>query len=134
MDRRRREPCPKAFDVSTARVSDDRFYGVVVRDFQPGRATAPEVVEPFGKNLNPATIKMKSSSLSNLINIQINGIRRLDVWVSPKLIDFERKIEVRINGKPYFKELPKPNLEPLLEDLRLRGDRQQVYWLKVSAG
>jgi hypothetical protein len=134
MDRRRREPCPKAFDVATARVSDDRFYGVVVRDFQPGRATAPEVAEPCGKNLNPATIKMKSSSLSNLINIQTNGIRRLDVWVSPKLVDFQRKIEVRINGKPYFKELPKPSLEPLLEDLRLRGDRHQVYWLKVSAG
>ena len=134
MDRRRREPCPKAFEASTARVSDDHFYGVVVREFQPGRTTAPEATEPLGKNLNPAIIKMKSSSLSNLLNIQVNGIHRLDVWVSPKLIDFKRKIEVRINGKPYYKELAKPNIEPLLEDLRLRGDRQQVYWLKVTAG
>jgi hypothetical protein len=120
--------------VATARISDDRFYGVVVREFQPGRTTAPEAADPFGKNLSPATLRMKSSSLSNLISIQTTGIKRLDVWVSPKLIDFQRRIEVRINGKPYFKGMAKPLLEPFLEDLRLRGDRQQIYWMKVSAG
>ena len=27
---------PKSFKVNTARISDDRFYGVVVREFGPG--------------------------------------------------------------------------------------------------
>jgi dienelactone hydrolase len=134
MDRRRRDPAPKEFDAATARDSDVRFYGVVVRDFQAGRTTAPEAADPFGKNLNPATIKMTSSSLSNLISIRTAGIKKLDAWVSPKLIDFKRRFEVRINGKSYFKGLAKPSVEPMLEDLRLRGDRQQVYWLKVPAG
>ena len=134
MDRHRRDPAPKSFDVVTARTSDDRFYGVVVREFSPGRTTAPEAVEMLGQNLNPATLKMKTSSLSNLINLKVDGIKRLDVWLSPKLIDFKRKLEVRINDKPRFKGSAKLTLEPLLEDLRLRGDRQQLYWLKVSAG
>jgi hypothetical protein len=134
MDKRRRDPYPKSFDVVTARDSDDRFYGIVIRDFQPGRTTAPEAVEPLGKNLNPATIKMRSSSLSNLLNITTTGVRRLDVWVNPKLIDFKKRMEVRVNGKAFFRGVAKPNLEPLLEDLRIRGDRQQIYWLKVSAG
>src|SRR5262249_22735187 len=56
MDRRRREPIPKAFKVNTARISDDRFYGVVVREFESGRITAPEAVEMLGNNLKPATI------------------------------------------------------------------------------
>jgi dienelactone hydrolase len=133
MNNRRREANPRSFDVVSARDSDSRFYGVVVREFQPGRTTAPEAADPFGKNLKPATLKMKSSNLSNLINIQANGIKRLDVWVSPKLIDFKKKFEVRINGKS-FKGLAKPGPEQLLEDLRLRGDRQQIYWMKVSAG
>ncbi|HMB06684.1 MAG TPA: alpha/beta hydrolase [Isosphaeraceae bacterium] len=134
MDKRRRDPYPKSFEAVAARDSDDRFYGLVIREFQPGRTTAPEAVEPLGHDLNPATIKMKSSSLSNLLNIQTSGVKRLDIWISPKLIDFKRRMEVRINGKPIFKGVAKPKLEPLLEDLRLRGDRQQVYWLKVSAG
>ena len=76
---------------------------------------------------------MTSSSASNLLKIQAKGINRLDVWVSPKLIDFKRKLEVRINNRPFFKGLAKPTLEPLLEDLRIRGDRKQIYWFKVSA-
>jgi pimeloyl-ACP methyl ester carboxylesterase len=134
MDRRHREAYPRSFSEVAARDSDDRYFGVVIREFQPGRTTAPEAVEPLGNNLNPASIKMTSSSLSNLLNLTINGVKRLDVWVSPKLIDFKKRMELRINGKTYFKGVAKPNLAPLLEDLRLRGDRQQVYWLKVSAG
>jgi hypothetical protein len=134
MDRRRRDAAPKEFSASSARDSDVRFYGVVVREFQEGRTTAPEAADPFGQNLKPATIRMTSSALSNLISIRTAGIKKLDAWVSPKLIDFKRRFEVRINGKSYFKGLAKPSVEPLLEDLRLRGDRQQIYWLKVPAG
>lgn len=134
MDRRRRDPYPKKFDALTARPSDNRFYGVVIRDFSPGRTTAPEAVEPNGKNLNPATVDQKLSTLSNLLRIQTVGVKSLDVWVSPKLIDFKRKMEIRINNKAFFKGTAKPEPGPLLEDLRIRGDRQQVYWLKVSTG
>ncbi len=36
MDRHRREPYPKSFRAYTARSSDARFHGIVVRDFKPG--------------------------------------------------------------------------------------------------
>jgi hypothetical protein len=119
--------------VLSGRDTDDRFYGVVIREFQAGRATSPEAVDPFGKNLKPATLKMKSSGLSNLITIQADGVSRMDVWVSPKLIDFKKRFEVRINKKS-FKGLAKPGPDQLLEDLRLRGDRRQIYWMKISVG
>jgi hypothetical protein len=134
MDRHRRDPAPRSFDAVTARTCDGRFYGVVVQEFSPGRSTAPEAVEMLGQNLSPATLKMKSSSQGNLINLKVGGINRLDVWVSPRLIDFKRKLEVRINDRPRYKGSVKLTLDPFLEDLRLRGDRQQVYWLKVQAG
>jgi pimeloyl-ACP methyl ester carboxylesterase len=135
MDRRRREAFPKSFEAFSARPSDDRFYGVVIREFGPGRVTAPDAVEILGQNLSPATIKMKSSKLSNLINLDIKGVKRLDVWLSPKLFDFKRKPEIRINGRSLARQAKvKPDVESMLEDLRLRGDRQQIYWYRFSAG
>ena len=137
MDRRRRDPYPKAFDAVTARDCDTRFFGVVVREFTPGRTTAPEAVDPTGKNLNPATISLKTSNpktltgnFTPLINLTVSGIKTLDVWVSPKL-SISVPPGVRVNGKAVFKGAIKPDLTPLLEDLRIRGDRQQIYWLKV---
>jgi pimeloyl-ACP methyl ester carboxylesterase len=88
MDRRRRDPAPKAFEVVSARPCDDRFYGLVIREFAPGRTAEPALVDPLGKNLHPATLELKSSALSNLLNIKAGGVRQLDVWVSPTLIDF----------------------------------------------
>jgi pimeloyl-ACP methyl ester carboxylesterase len=133
MDRHRRDPHPRSFKVHTARVSDDRFYGVVVREFGAGRTTDPAAAEVLGGNLKPATIEMKSSTISNLIRLQVEGVTALDIWLSPKLIDFKRKADIRINGKPYSRQAKiKLDLEPMLDDLRVRGDRQQLYWHRIS--
>ncbi|MGE3822309.1 MAG: PHB depolymerase family esterase, partial [Isosphaeraceae bacterium] len=134
MESRRRDPNPKSFEVLSARDSDVRFYGLVVREFQQGRTTSPEAVDPFGKNLKPATLSMRSSAASNLIDLRTVGVRKLDIWISPDLIDFKRKVEIRINRDTYYKGNVKPDLQAFLEDLRIRGDREQVYWLKVPAG
>ena len=134
MDRRRRDPAPKGFDVVTARQVDDRFYGVVIRDFVPGRATAPEATDPFGKNLNPATIKMRSSVSGNQFTLTTSGLARMDVWLSSKLINPDKPILVKINTNIVYRSQPAANdLAPMLEDVRIRGDRQQLYFLKVAA-
>jgi hypothetical protein len=134
MSRHRREPFPKSFKALTARSSDDRFNGVVVRNFGPGRTTAPEAAEVLGKNLNPASIELKAVALSNLIRLEIAGITAVDIWLSPKVVDFTRKVDVRINGRPFGRPSKlKLDTESLLEDLRVRGDRQQLYWYRIPA-
>ncbi len=134
MDRHRRDAYPRSFKVQTARVSDDRFYGLVIREFDHGRTTDPGAVEVMGGNLNPATIEMKSAAISNLIRLDnVKGVAWLDVWLSPKLIDFSRKVEIRINGKPHGRAAKiKLEMEPMLDDLRVRGDRKQLYWHRIS--
>ena len=49
---------------------------------------------------------MKTSVIGNLVNLKTVGIdrRKLDVWLSPKIIDFKRKFEVRINDRRATKE------------------------------
>jgi pimeloyl-ACP methyl ester carboxylesterase len=134
MDRHHREPFPKSFEAFSARASDDRFYGVVIRQFAPGRVTAPEAAEILGQNLNPASIKMRSSAGNNSMTLDVKGIERLDVWLSPKLIDFKRKPEIRINSpRSIVRQKVKPDIEAMLEDVRLRADRQQIYWYRVTA-
>ena len=134
MANRRRDPSPRTFEVATARDSDARFYGVVVQEIVPGRTTTPETADPLGKNIKPATIKFRTSTQGNLLNLTTSGISRLDVWVSPKLIDFKRKIEVRQNNQTLYKGQAKPDFALMLEDLRIRGDRQQLYHFKVGMG
>jgi pimeloyl-ACP methyl ester carboxylesterase len=134
MDRHRRDPYPKSFKIVTARSCDDRFYGVVIREFGPGRLTAPEAVEMLGQNLKPASIDMTSSSMSNLVRLEVKGVTALDIWLSPKLVDFRRKVDIRIGGKPFNREAKlKLEMESMLDDLRVRGDRQQIYWYRVTA-
>lgn len=134
MDKHRRDAAPRAFEVATARPSDARFWGVVVQEHATGKSIAPEAADVPGTNIHPAKVTYKTSSLSNLINIKAAGVNRLDVWVSPKIIDFGRKMEVRINDRPFYKGLAKTEFGPMLTDLRYRFDRQQIYWMKVSTG
>ena len=47
---------------------------------------------------------------------------------------FAKRFELRVNNRTVVKTQAKPDLLPLLEDLRVRGDRQQVYWVKVPVG
>ena len=87
----------------------------------------------LGNNLKPATIEMKSSAISNLVRLDVKGVSCLDIWLSPKLIDFSRKADIRINGKPYSRQAKiKLEMEPMLDDLRVRGDRKQLYWHRIS--
>jgi hypothetical protein len=130
---KRREPSPKQFDVVSGRDCDNRFYGIVAQEFTPGRTKDPAGMDVQGKNLpKPASIELKSSLPANLINITTSGVKKLDVWIGPKQIDFTRKMEVRVNNKTALKAMPKPDFETFLEDIRSRGDRAQVYWMKVS--
>lgn len=130
---RRREPYSKEFTVTAGRSSDNRFFGVVVKEFSPDRVKLPEQVDPLGKNLKPATITRRDRSLANLLDLETSGLERVDLWLGPPHLNPSERLEIRINGKTAFRGRVTVDLEPFLEDLRIRGDRKQVYWLRYSA-
>jgi hypothetical protein len=129
---RRRDPYPREFEAVTARSSDARFFGVVVRSHASDRAKPPEQVDILGKNLKPATIARKDRTLANLIDVDTSGIDQMDIWLGPPNIDVTKRLEIRVNGRTQYKGQPTLEIQSFLEDLRLRGDRQQTYWLKFS--
>jgi pimeloyl-ACP methyl ester carboxylesterase len=131
MATRRRDPYPKEFDVVTARECDDRFFGVVIKEFSARRAMDPNLVDAMGKNLRPASLGVQVKGGGTLLVVKADGLRRFDVWVPPKQLDPTKKLEVRILNGRSIKVQAKPSLADFLEDLRLRGDRQQIYGLKI---
>jgi pimeloyl-ACP methyl ester carboxylesterase len=130
---RTRIPSPKQFEAVSARDGDVRFFGVVARAFSHRRTISPEAADQLGQNIpKPAEIKARANTVLNKLGVDVNGINALDVWVGPPHIDFTKRVEVQVNGRTVYRAQPRlDDLAPYLEDLRIRGDRKQSYWLKV---
>lgn len=132
MGSRRRITDPKAFKAISARDCDDRFYGLVIRQFAPGRTLPlPGAVNPFGDNLNPASVQQSFSTEANQLNITTAGVSQLDVWIDPRVVNTSKKVVLKINKRITMRIAIKNDPAALLDDLRVRGDREQTYWLRV---
>ncbi len=56
------------------------------------------------------------------------------VWLSPDLVDFSRPVVIRLQGRnrTFTTDQTRPDIRVMLEDSRTRGERQSVYWQKLS--
>ena len=57
---------------------------------------------------------------------------KVRIWLSPELIDIDQPLAVTVDGKRVYKGSIEPDPVVLLEDLRLRGDRQHPFWAVVD--
>jgi len=134
LEARKRNTYPSEFKVVAGREGDTRFYGTVINAFAPGRAPDPAGIDATGSNLKPATLSWSLNPRTNSIKLETDGVTSLDVWLPPVGLDPQRPVELRVNGKTWFKGLIPRDLEPMLRDLRIRGDRRQTYLFRVQAG
>jgi len=81
------------------------------------------------KKLHPAKTEAKPLA-PNGVSVESGSCGKVVVWLSPEMVKFDPTLKVTINKKPQKKIQPKP--ETLLEDVRLRGDRQHPFWAKVE--
>jgi len=122
---------PKQFTVLTMRTWDNYFWwleasklptaGIVEpSDWPPARGT--KAIEISGK-----------VNASNGLSINAGGIK-VTVWLSPELVDFNKRIDIKLNGSKLNPKAPliQPDLNVLLEDVRTRGDRLHPFWAKVE--
>jgi predicted esterase len=132
MDVQQRTPLAdlkEGWETSIQRPSDNHFYWVTARDlpdrlYQPILWEQPRTIVrslPFSSHITPG----------NTLYVKHPG-GEADVWLSPEMIDFSSKLEVNCNGRGGRREFVTPSLAVLLEDLRVRGDRQRLFWAKVS--
>lgn len=116
MGRKQRNFFPKQIENVTTRATDNYFWWLELRDFQPG-----------GKKF---TVK---ASLTATNGVMVNSGGKVTVWLAPEMVDFNRPITVTQAGNRLAAaNTIRPDLAVLLEDVRARGDRKHPFWAKVE--
>jgi predicted esterase len=130
MNRLRRNFYPKEFTCATMRSWDNFFWWVELASL-PKNAT----VEPSDWPPPRGTQAVQVTGMVNTNNgLSVRtGSGMINVWLSPKLVDLRRRVNVVVNGRRLSAEAATTaNLDVLLEDARTRADRQNPFWARVE--
>jgi pimeloyl-ACP methyl ester carboxylesterase len=107
----------------------DNFFGWVEIAGQPPRTIVLPDDWPPPKGSAPLSITAKTTP-GNSIVVRC-GASEVTIWLSPEILDFRLPATVTLNGRRLFRGEIAPDLDVMLEDLRLRGDRQHPFWAKI---
>lgn len=108
----------------------DNFFWWIEMGGQPPRTIVLPDDWPPPKGSSPLSITAKTTP-GNSIVVRC-GAADVTIWLSPEFIDFRQPATVTLNGRRLFRGEIVPDLDVMLEDLRLRGDRQHPFWAKVQ--
>jgi len=117
------------------RASDSKFYWLSSNFILPQCLTTAQAFQP---GTLPATFAARVDSDTNTIKIKVAGVKQTTIWLGRNskgetTIDFDRPVTVQVGltVKIANKKMP-PSLAVLLEDLALRGDRQQLFLGRID--
>jgi hypothetical protein len=116
-------------DYQSMRSTDNRFYWLEGEELNERHVNS---ARDWSSKVGAAYLAARGGS-GNTINLTMHGFRRLTVWLSQAMVDFEKPLTVNINGRVTLASRKiKPSLETLLEDFYLRGDRQRLFSAKIE--
>lgn len=125
---------PKKFEAKTLRVSDNRFWWLKMEGF-PRSVTHSTVMVKGVPKTQPMPFKARVNP-GNYVEIDTGSIAGTvwTLWLSPEFISYQRPAVIRIRGvgRQIFRGFLERQLDTLLEDYRIRGDREKLYWTKLQ--
>lgn len=132
LGRKKRSFFPAEIEAQSLRPWD-RFFWWVEYDNPPQKTVALPAQWPPAKGTVPFEVEAKSQTgkTGNTLRVQC-GARSVRVWLSPELVDFAQPTTVTLAGDRLFAGQVTPDVRVMLEDLRLRGDRQHPFWAVVE--
>ncbi len=71
---------------------------------------------------------------NNRIKLTTQNVRRLTVWLHPKMVDVGKPVRIVVDGKTRFEGRVRPSLETALESYERRQDWGLVYPMKIEIG
>lgn len=122
MERTRRNDDPREFETVTLRPSDNTFHWVDMHEL-----TLPDT---NGTRKRPLRLKAKIT-VGNTIHVNA-PTRHTTIWLSPATIDFERRVQFRINGRSRRNLFLTPKIGDMIADFHRRGDREKLYWVRLD--
>ena len=128
--RRKRDFFPREIDAVTMRPWDRFFWWVELEGLPPRTIVLPEEWPPAA-GVRPFQVEAKVGA-TNSLTVRC-GAERVRIWLSPELVDFAKPLTVTLDGQRLLKGRPTPDVGVLLEDVRLRSDRQHPFWAVVDS-
>ena len=117
----------------SARPWDNFFWQAELFDFNESTMLDPVFAGKIAASYHPAKTEF-FKIVNNSVKIRSSADRGV-VFLSPEIVDFDRKIEVVFNGKkltPQNGRVP-ASARVMLEDARTRCDRQHPFWASLNS-
>jgi hypothetical protein len=128
MELHQRKIYPKDVEIFTMRANNNRHYWLKAHTLE----TPP--IRKRTRSTKAKSINAKiltNSDRGNKIAIT-SPARKHTLWLSPDMLDFEKRLRVTVNGTSKFNGFIKSDVGTILEDLRIRGDRQKIYEARLE--
>jgi predicted esterase len=127
----RRNFFPREFACKTMRSWDNYFWWVELRGLPPKSLVDPADWPP-PNGFFPVEVKASIND-NNGLNIT-TGTSQATVWLSPQMLDFQKRSTVTVNGHRLNNpdQMIRPDLRTMLDDVRSRGDRQHPFWARLD--
>ena len=129
MELHRRATFVREWESEILRHTDADMYWIVPHEL-PDKLREPIVWDQPRRRIRTMQMEGKAT-VGNAVYIRHPG-RSTTIWLSPELVDFDERVKVSVNGRVKFVGFLQPSIEALLDDLRVRGDREQLYWVRLD--
>ncbi len=150
MGRYKRNFYPKEFTTKSMRPWDSYFWWVELAEMPPASVVLPTDWPP---SKNSRWVETTARATDGNAVYVTSGAGHVTVWLTPEMLDFDKPVNITINGQRVSTAASaetggrsesdqrgrgarlryvEPNLETLLEDVRSRGDRLHPFWAKVE--
>ena len=128
----RRRKYPKKIDAKVLRVSDDRFWWLKQEGFPRSVTHSTVMVKGVRKTTPmPFTARVTPGNYIEIKTGQAPGGSIWTLWLSPEFVSYNRPAVVRYGNKRLHRGFLTRQLDTLLEDFRVRADREKLYWTKL---
>ncbi|HBH52981.1 MAG TPA: hypothetical protein DDY91_13930 [Planctomycetaceae bacterium] len=128
MNRQKRNRLPTKLDMKTLRNTEQRFYWLDVGDIPPANRLG--TADPDRRQVpKPLRVTAEVMQPGNRIEVT-NRTNRTILRLTPEggFINFDKKLQVNLNGRQKFHDFVQPDLKSMLESARLTGDRHNIVW------
>jgi predicted esterase len=130
MSRKRRDFFPRTVEVVSMRPWD-RFFWWLELESAPPRTVVLPTDWPPPAGTRPLAVEGRVTATNGIA--ASCGAERVRVWLAPELVDLAQPVTVSVDGRQLHRGVVAPDLEVMLEDLRLRSDRQHPFWAVVES-
>jgi pimeloyl-ACP methyl ester carboxylesterase len=128
---RRRRSMPKELECVSMRPWDNFFWWLELEGLPEKSMVMPSNWPP-PRGVRETRVRGKRLETNKvLVSAQA---KRVVVWLSPELVDFNQRLVVEVNNRTITPRdrFVRPDLNVLLDDARTRADRQHPFWAKLE--